>query len=449
MAGRVLFFRGRHRGEVANPVGVLQAWRDRRERLFSRDGRKGAESKRLRQAEEQARAARAQAQHNEAQARETKARLEELAVRARDLEQRRQAASEKVAQAGEQVERAKAKARRDELMARIAGLEKQGLAPASAETRARDLVNQSQAAKQRAQQAQAQASQAQERAQQLVPNSGLAALEGKLNELANRRAELKATLRHQDSEEGRLARRATSLRQDWGLEPSGLAAIDPQLPHRLETLRAQAQDTARAAEQAQAALAALPPAPGAPVWWLALAFIAIIGGTRLGMWFSFALMPWWTQALGGALILGGVALAVFWAVRRQRRKKSRPGFGHGPGGDGSSRPGEGPGPGRAGASPRSPTPQPARGPGHSPDHGHQRSDPLGAGPRGPGRGAGAPGGTAGRPLSRSPGVGSPGRGHGASPGAGPPAAATGPGGPGRSHARATKRGSRERQGPAV
>ncbi len=310
------------RGQATNPVGVLQAWREQRERLYSTDRRKGAESKRLLQAEQEAQQARAQAQQREAQAREAAERLEELAGQGAKLEQGRAEAAEQAAQALKQVELAKVRARRDALRAQAAELERQGIAPAEAEAKARELVSQARAAGQRAGEAEQAASQAQARAQELVPGQAPQALEERLRDLTARRAELIAAHRHQESEERRLASRAAALREQWGLEPSALAGLDPQLPHKAERLRAKAEDTAQATEQARQALGALPSPPAAPAWWLALGIMGIIGGAALLAGSLLSHLPVWSLALGGALILGGAGLGVLWALRRGKKNQA-------------------------------------------------------------------------------------------------------------------------------
>jgi DNA repair exonuclease SbcCD ATPase subunit len=311
------------RGEVSNPVAVLQEWTARRERLYSDDRRKGAESKRLRQEEAEAREALAQARQREEQALQTKKRLEELAGEAASLDQRRRAAGEEAAQAAKRLELAGAMARRKALCNEIAELEKLGLAPAEAETRARELGNQTLAAAQRAQKAAQEAEQAKDRARQLAPDGDPEALEKRLQDLTARRAELNAAHRLQESEESRLSRRAGALAGQWGgLEPAALAGLDSQLPHRVERLRGRAAEAQRRARQARDALAALPAPPAAPVWWLGLAIIALVGGLKLVAWAVFTLMPPWTQVLGWALILGGAGLGLGWVMRRRGKKKA-------------------------------------------------------------------------------------------------------------------------------
>ncbi|MCB2227408.1 MAG: AAA family ATPase [Desulfarculaceae bacterium] len=310
------------RGEVSNPVSVLQSLREQRERLFSRDRRKGAESKRLLEAEKTASQGEALAKEREATARATQERLHEAEAQAAALDQRRQAASQEVERAAKQVELAKALLRRAELHKQINDLSEQGLAPAEAETRARELVSQAKAARQRAAQAEAAAQAARERAKKLSPSGEPAALEEKLRGLSARRAEFNAAHRHQESEEHRLAARAKPLREQWGLEPSGLANIDPQLPYRLDRLRAEARESEAAEAQARQAVEALPPTPAAPVLWLVLGIIGIIGGAKLAFWTYLGALPVWSWALAGALALGGTGLGGLWIARKGRAKEA-------------------------------------------------------------------------------------------------------------------------------
>ncbi|MBU1275994.1 MAG: AAA family ATPase [Proteobacteria bacterium] len=308
------------RGEVANPVSVRQAWAEKRERLYADDRRKGADSKGLAQRTAQAQEALAAASQREEQARQTRHELEALAAQAEGLDDQRRAAVQAVQAAGKRLEQAQSLARRDGLLAQIEALGKQGLATEQDEAKARDLVGQAQAARERAQAAQAEAEQARAKAADLAPGGDPQRLEASLRGLQEMRAELNAAHRMQEASESGLTRRANSLREQWGLDSAALAAVDGQLPHRVERLRGQAKDAGQAADDAKRAQEALPEPPPTPVWWLGLVFIALVGGGKLMAWAYFALVPWWFWALGGGLAASGLGLAGFWLWRRKQSK---------------------------------------------------------------------------------------------------------------------------------
>ncbi|MCF8101606.1 MAG: AAA family ATPase [Desulfarculaceae bacterium] len=310
------------RGQVINPVGVLQNLREQRERLYSRDRRKGAESKRLLESEAQANQSLASARERETQARQTQARLQEATTQAEALDRRRKQAAQEVERAAKQVELAQALARRGELQKQIDELTRQGLAPAEAETRARELTGQARAARERASQAEQAAAKARAQAKELSPTGEPAALEERLRGLGARRAELIAAHRHQESDERLLSSRAGALREQWGLEPSGLASLDPQMPYHLERLRTAARGAETQAEQARQAVEALPAAPAAPVLWLVLGIVALIGGAKMMFWTYMGALPLWCWALAAALALGGAGLGALWLARRSGVKQA-------------------------------------------------------------------------------------------------------------------------------
>ena len=311
------------RGEVANPVRVRQAWAEERERLYADDRRKGAESKRLAERGEQAQRELAAAQGREAQARQARRDLEALAVQAVELEEKRRAAAQTVQAAGKRLEQAQTLARRAGLLAQIEQLNRQGLAGEQDEARARELKGQAQAARERAQAARQEAEQAQAKARELAPGGEPERLETDLRQLQEMRAELNAAHRLQEAAESALLRQAKALREQWGLESAALAAIDGQLPPKVERLRTQAAEAAQAAQTAQANLEALAPPPAAPVWWLGLVFMALVAAGKFMYWAYLAQVPGWVWALGGGLVAGGLALGGFWLARRGARKKAQ------------------------------------------------------------------------------------------------------------------------------
>lgn len=308
------------RGEVANPVSVRQAWAKERERLYADDRRKGAESNHLAERTAQAAEAWATARQREEQARQARHDLEALAQQAGELEDQRRAAVQAVQEADERLKQAQAQARRAGLLEQVKALQEQGLAGEQDEAKARDLVGQAQAASKRAQAARQEGEQAKARAAELTPGSDPQRLEEGLRRLQELRAELNARHRLQEAAESSLTRRARVLREQWGLDSAALAAMDGQLPHRVERLRGQAQAAAQAAGEAGRAREALPAPPPTPLWWLGLVFIALVGGVKLMAWAYFALVPWWFWALGGGLAGGGLALGMFWLARRGARK---------------------------------------------------------------------------------------------------------------------------------
>ncbi|MBU4574713.1 MAG: AAA family ATPase, partial [Proteobacteria bacterium] len=311
------------RGEVANPVSVRQAWSAEREKLYADDRRKGAESKQLTERAAQATEALAAALQREEQARQARRDLEGLAAEDQKLSEQRRAAALAVQEAGKRLDQAKALARRSGLLAQIEDLQQQGLATEQDEAKARDLAGQAQAAHKRAQAAQAESKQAHAKAAELVPGGEPERLEARLRALQEMRSEFNASHRMQEAAESALARQARALREQWGLESAALAAIDGQLPHRVERLRGQAQEAAQAAEEAGRALEALPAPPAKPVWWLGLVFMALVAGGKIMFWAYLAQVPWWFWALGGGLAAGGLALLGFWLHRRGQNKLAR------------------------------------------------------------------------------------------------------------------------------
>lgn len=311
------------RGQVANPVGVLQSWAQERESLYSPDRRKGKMGERLRAEISAAQEALAQARAREEQARQLKAQGEGLSREQEALEARRDAARQELQAARKVLELAQAAARRDQLGAEIAGLEGQGLAAEAAETRARDLEREAAAAGKRAQEAGQAAEQARQRAREMAGGREPEALGQELEGLATRLAELKAHRRHWEDREQRVQRRGDALAQQWGLAPAGLAGLPAELPYGLQNLRQSGEQARQEAAAAEQALAGLPPAPPARTWLLGVALILLVGGLKLAIWASFALMPWWLTGAGGALILGGLGLGLWWLSRRRLAQQAR------------------------------------------------------------------------------------------------------------------------------
>lgn len=309
------------RGEVANPVGVLQAWGAEREALYSRDRRRGKQGGALRERISAAGQDLAQARGREEQARQARDELRALAGEQAALDKQRAGAAQDLKAANQLLERAKDLARREQLFGEIAVLEKQGLATAEDQSKARDLEREAVAAEARVKQAAQDAARAKNKATELAGGLDPEELGRDLEGLASRLAGLKADQRHLTDSQQRLERRSQGLADQWGLDAPGLAGLAAELPYKLQGLRESEERARQEAVVTEQALSALPPLLPGRVWLLGLALILLIGGSKFTVWAHFALMPWWFLAIGGLLLLGGLGLGIYGFMRWQKARK--------------------------------------------------------------------------------------------------------------------------------
>lgn len=298
------------RGSVTNPVAVRQQWREEREKLYSRDRRKGRGDSGLLAEIEKAQRRVDAANRREEEAKEARTGLDGLKEKSASLAREREAAEEELRRAQAALGQARNAARLAELRQQIQELSKQGLVSGEQAQSvqalfkdARELVN---GAREARSQAEALAAQAAAQGLGREPRE----MEMDLDRLAGGLAAARARQREIQAREIVLAGRVKDLTARWGAPPAGLAALDDALPFRLSGLRddltqAQAKCRDMEARQDQAASSASLPPAGLALAGLGLA-LAVVSAI-LG-W------DWWGTALGGL----AAAAAVGWLVGARR-----------------------------------------------------------------------------------------------------------------------------------
>ena len=318
----LFFLEAATRGEVANPVAVVEGWRAAAQGLHSRDRRSGRADRELEARLAEAAQAQAQAREEEDRARDMRARLAELGGQRQGLRERFQAAQAAGEAARQALQRARDQARRAELAGQVAQLVAQGLCDQATAQRARDLTNQARQAAQASEAAARQAAELQALAQKLASGADPATAERQLERLAREWATLEELAQEQAGRGKELEAKGQELRAAWGLEPEALAALEEDLPFRLQRLKEglkKAQAEERQARQKQAAL------PRPAVWapWLGL----VLGGVSLSAGVLLVLrglagQQEWALLVGGLLL---VAAAGLWIKSlRDRARLSAP-----------------------------------------------------------------------------------------------------------------------------
>lgn len=305
------FLEAATRGEVRNPVEVLEAWAAEAAGLYHVHGNRGRADKALNDKLEQAENELALAREREAQAGRAQAELEALAGQEADLEQRRTSAAKELEQARAALTRAEELARKTALQAEIAELVAQGLADEPSEQRARDLEREAAAAEERARQARSQAAQERAKAGEGDPSQGLA----KLNVLESRLAGLNARDQEAAAQKDVLGRQWVGLEQDWSMEVEALAGLAQDLPLRLHELTravSSARDELEKASQQKDGL------PSPPSWalGLGLGLVAVLIGVKGLIWSYVASWPWWAWAAAGLALAAGLGLGIGALVKR-------------------------------------------------------------------------------------------------------------------------------------
>ena len=304
------------KGQVANPVELLQTWRDQAAALYSKDRRRGPGDKALREALAAAREELAQARALEAEAAASQAELKQVQAGLADLAARRRQAGQELELAQREAARAQLAARRQKLAAEISQLVAMGSVDQNSAQRARDLENRIKSAERAAQKGQAEAAQAGRKAEELRAGRELARWAEELAEAQRKLTALELRQADLEAKAAELTQAEKALQADWGPNPAKLAELSNDLPLELDRRGRELQQARSAANQAQDELhAQTPPAPTLSNLWMP-GLVTLLAGLGLAG-FSLISFQW------DVWLITGIALAVLGAAASAAGRQAR------------------------------------------------------------------------------------------------------------------------------
>ena len=294
-------------GQTANPVEVIAAWRSGRSALYSRDRRSGKTDRDLVEQIEAARQELAQARQRQEQAAEVQTQLQAAEVEARELAGRRRQAEQQQRQAQKRLQQAADAARLAEIQAEIDKLTAAGLADEATHQQALQMAQDIQAAEQAARRAEEQSRQAAQRVEQLAGGRTLAEMEGALDQLNYRWAELQTRRADLQRRQGQERQEARELQERWQVPLETLAALDMD---RVLRLRQVTDELAAARQKFNQAASRLPRRSDAfaATHDVIDAVAMIASGVLLVLWSAMTTVGWWPAVVGGGLGLWGVVI---------------------------------------------------------------------------------------------------------------------------------------------
>ena len=242
------------KGQVANPVELRQAWQDQAMGLYSKDRRRGAGDKAVRDAIAQAKEELARARAMEAEAAADQSELERIKERLEKLNKERKAAAAKLEQAQKEAARAQLAARRQKLNAEMAQIVAQGLADEASAQRARELEANLKKARRTEEENLAEAEQEKRRADETLAGRSLEELEPQLARAERSMTAMEVRQADLEAKASKLDRQAAALQEQWGQQAASLAALPEDLPLELERSSQELAQVQARAQDAQAVL---------------------------------------------------------------------------------------------------------------------------------------------------------------------------------------------------